>query len=211
MYSAGSPNQYAETARISQNGNGYFEGTVRCKGGLNVGDHALLPSRCAILFIWSHCSTISNNRTWEHIIRRGYLISRFNQYWNHLKCRFINNSNRKHYIINRNITGRSGLFNTISCTGTISSTTVTVQGVFAGVATTDGVIDMSGTEGAYIDFTAPNADYKGLIFYANSSNTFKWRVGGVPTTVMQLSSASLQVIGTVVKTSDKRFKSNEKQ
>ncbi|MFM7990557.1 MAG: hypothetical protein ACKPKO_65680, partial [Candidatus Fonsibacter sp.] len=81
--------------------------------------------------------------------------------------------------------------------------------IYAGVAMTYGVIEMVGTDGAYIDFTARNADYKGRIFYANASNTFNWRVGGVITTVMQLSSANLQVNGTVVSTSDKRFKFNE--
>ena len=49
MYHAGSPNQYAETASISQKGNGYFDGTVRCKSGLNVDDPAILPIICAIL------------------------------------------------------------------------------------------------------------------------------------------------------------------
>ena len=70
---------------------------------------------------------------------------------------------------------------------------MSAPGVYAGVATTYGVIEMVGTDGAYIDFTAPNVDYKGRIFYANASNTFNRRVGGVITTVMQLSSANLQV------------------
>ncbi|MFM7987567.1 MAG: hypothetical protein ACKPKO_50460, partial [Candidatus Fonsibacter sp.] len=100
--------------------------------------------------------------------------------------------------------------NTVSCAGTISCTTMSAQGVYAGVATTYGVIEIVGTDGAYIYFTAPNVDYNGRILYANASNTFKWRVGGVITTVMQLSSANLQVNGTVVSTSDKRFKFNEK-
>ena len=100
--------------------------------------------------------------------------------------------------------------NTVSCTGAMFGTTMSAQGIYAGVATTFGVIEMVGTDGAYIDFTAPNADYRGRIFYANASNTCNWRVGGVITTVMQLSSANLQVNGTVVSTSDKRFKFNEK-
>ncbi|MFM7983159.1 MAG: tail fiber domain-containing protein, partial [Candidatus Fonsibacter sp.] len=66
------------------------------------------------------------------------------------------------------------------------------------------------TDSAYIDFTATNVDYKGrTFFYVNASHTLNWRVGGVITTVMQLSSANLQVNGTVVSTSDKRFKFNE--
>ncbi|MFM7988871.1 MAG: hypothetical protein ACKPKO_57125, partial [Candidatus Fonsibacter sp.] len=80
--------------------------------------------------------------------------------------------------------------NTVSCTGAMSGTTMSAQGVYAGVATTYGVIEMVGTDGAYIDFTSPNVDYKGRIFYANASNTLNWRVGGVITTVMQLSSAN---------------------
>ncbi|MFM7979630.1 MAG: hypothetical protein ACKPKO_09975, partial [Candidatus Fonsibacter sp.] len=91
------------------------------------------------------------------------------------------------------------------CTGAMSGTTMSAQGVYAGVATTCGVIEMVGTDGAYIDFTAPNVDHKGQLFYANASNTLHWRVGGVIATVMQLRSANLQVNGTVVSTSDKRF------
>ncbi|MFM7981236.1 MAG: tail fiber domain-containing protein, partial [Candidatus Fonsibacter sp.] len=72
------------------------------------------------------------------------------------------------------------------------------------------MIEIVGTGGAYLYFTAPNVDYNGRIFYANASSTFNLRVGGVTTTVMQLSSANLQVNGTVVSTSDKRFKFNEK-
>ncbi|MFM7981249.1 MAG: hypothetical protein ACKPKO_18230, partial [Candidatus Fonsibacter sp.] len=100
--------------------------------------------------------------------------------------------------------------NTVSCTGALSGSTMSAQGVYAGVATTYGVIQMVGTDGAYIYFTAPTVYYKGRLFYVNASNTFNWRVGGVIATVMQLSSANLQVNGTVVSTSDNIFKFNEK-
>ncbi|MFM7982807.1 MAG: hypothetical protein ACKPKO_26135, partial [Candidatus Fonsibacter sp.] len=102
--------------------------------------------------------------------------------------------------------------NTVSCTGARVGTTMSAQGVYAGVATTYSVIDMVGPDGAYIDFTAPNVDYNGRILYPNSpKKTFNWRVGGVFATVMQLSSANLQVNGTVVSTSDKGFKFNKKK
>ena len=41
--------------------------------------------------------------------------------------------------------------NTVPCTGTISGTTRSAQGVYAGVATTYSVIEMVGTDGTYID------------------------------------------------------------
>ncbi|MFM7983165.1 MAG: hypothetical protein ACKPKO_27975, partial [Candidatus Fonsibacter sp.] len=78
--------------------------------------------------------------------------------------------------------------NTASCTGAMAGTTMSAQGVYAGVATTYGVIEMVGIDGTYIDFTAPNVDYKGRTFYANASNTWNWRAGGVITTVLQRSS-----------------------
>ncbi|MFM7989805.1 MAG: hypothetical protein ACKPKO_61875, partial [Candidatus Fonsibacter sp.] len=57
--------------------------------------------------------------------------------------------------------------NAVSCTGAMFGTTMSAQGIYAGVVTTYGVIGMVGTDGAYIGFTAPNVDYKGRIFYAN--------------------------------------------
>ncbi|MFM7984473.1 MAG: hypothetical protein ACKPKO_34625, partial [Candidatus Fonsibacter sp.] len=111
-------------------------------------------------------------------------------------CQFFVNSNAtaRMALNDTSLTVACNIFgNTVSCTGAIAGTTMSAQGVYAGVATTYGVIEMVGTDGTYIDFTAPNVDYKGRICYAIASNTFSWRVGGVITTVMQLSSANLQV------------------
>ena len=108
------------------------------------------------------------------------------------------------------ISGSIGYFNTTACTGTILAQTPTAQGVSADVATTYGLMEMAGTDGAFIDFASPNVDYKGRIAYFISANTFSWRVGGVITTIMQLSCSNLQVNGTIVSTSDKRFTFNVK-
>ncbi len=97
--------------------------------------------------------------------------------------------------------------NSIACTGTTSNTTPTVQGVFMGVTTDSyGNTDLCGTNGAYIDFTIPNNNYKGRMHYVNASRSFVWFVNCSASGSMTLNATFLVVNGTTLQSSDKRLK-----
>ncbi|MFM7988474.1 MAG: hypothetical protein ACKPKO_55095, partial [Candidatus Fonsibacter sp.] len=94
---------------------------------------------------------------------------------------YTNGTNDFQFLVNANDTARmtlndtsltvagNSIGNTVSCTGAMVGTTMYAQGVYTGVATTYGVIELVGTDGAYIDVTAPNVNSKGHICYANAS------------------------------------------
>ncbi len=42
------PTGWTDKCKFDPTGNGYFDGTVRCKDGLNVGDLATSPPNCTI-------------------------------------------------------------------------------------------------------------------------------------------------------------------
>jgi hypothetical protein len=161
----------------------YTEGVIKNKGGFSVGAQTgvgVWTAQCDI----SSTGNISTNGT---ITSTGNITSSAG-----------------------NVTGKTGIFNTISCTGTLASVTQTVSGVHAGLLNDYAIIEMPATNGGYIDIGIAGSDYKGRLLYSNSSNAWTWRVGGTITSVMTLNSSGLSVVGTITPSSDKRLKFNEK-
>ncbi|MFM7987743.1 MAG: hypothetical protein ACKPKO_51370 [Candidatus Fonsibacter sp.] len=59
-----------------------------------------------------------------------------------------------------------------------------------------------------MNFTSSRVDLKGRIIYGYGYNDFQFWINSASTTKMTLNSTSLNVVGTVSTTSDKRLKVN---
>ncbi|MFM7988221.1 MAG: hypothetical protein ACKPKO_53800, partial [Candidatus Fonsibacter sp.] len=61
----------SDKCKFEPTGNGYFDGTVRCKGGLNVGDPAISPAKCTILGLRGAITTQSSINAGGNIATDG--------------------------------------------------------------------------------------------------------------------------------------------
>ena len=207
MYNAGSPNQYAETASISQKGNGYFDGTVRCKSGLNVDDPAILPIICAILssgaiVSQSTISAIGIISANGDISSVGS-ISAGTAFGAGGTISTVGNITASA----GTISGKNGPFQNLVLTrGTAKPSIPTSAGVYLGVdsSNTAAGIEICASTLQYIDFTAPGIDFKGRIIYGFGSNDFQFCINQSSFAKMSLNSHGLYVGGTLVSASDKR-------
>ena len=110
----------------------------------------------------------------------------------------------------------AGLIQGFSLTVTGSSPSSVLTPAIAGVHINNfggyAHIDLAGSSsgGGYLDFGNAGADYKGRMVYRNASNQFEWYINSSGTIRMSLAAGGLYVGGTLVSSSDKRLKFNEK-
>jgi hypothetical protein len=109
----------------------YTEGVIKNKGGFSVGAQTGVG-------VWTQQCGISST---GNITTNGTITSTGN----------ITSSAG-------NVTGKTGIFNTISCTGTLASVVPTVSGVHAGLLNDYAVIEMPATNGGYIDIGIAGSD-----------------------------------------------------
>ena len=109
-------------------------------------------------------------------------------------------------LITNTITGSSGTFSWIPCTGTSGRfLTATTQGVYIGSASVgSAAIEIRLTGNQYIDFTAPHVEFNGRQLYDTATNEMRWSVHANSTLRMMLKDVGLTIYGTVTSSSDKR-------
>ncbi|MFM7987738.1 MAG: hypothetical protein ACKPKO_51345, partial [Candidatus Fonsibacter sp.] len=79
----------SDKCKFEPTGNGFFDGTVRCKGGLNVGDFAISLAKCTILGLSGAITTQSSINVGGNIATDGNVSSFwFHQCRNYFKCRW---------------------------------------------------------------------------------------------------------------------------
>ena len=113
------------------------------------------------------------------------------------------------------VTARDLTVNLIKCTGTSGKPSSSSRGVYIGMdSSIAGGIEICTDVLQYIDFTIPGVDCRGRIMYAHNTvlvtGEFRSQISGSNSVKMSLSNSGLSVDGTLVTTSDKRLKFNEK-